>query len=204
MAGEIGADVGFRRCGLLYLSDDEAELETWARWRDFARGVGVTTHMLGPDEAASRGAATGRRWKGGVFSPSDGIADPARAGPIVARGIIAAGGSVHQMCAARGLETAGGRVSGVITEAGTIRTRTVVLAAGAWASAFCRQLGIRFPQAAVRSSILAVAPGTQGLPDARTPARSRSRAAATAAHVAISAAPASIRRRRSCASHASR
>ena len=41
----------------------------------------------------------------------------------------------------------GGRVSGVITEAGVIKTKTAVLAGGAWASSFCRQLGIRFPQA---------------------------------------------------------
>ena len=75
------------------------------------------------------------------------------------------GASVHQSCAARGLELEAGRVAGVVTEAGVIRTRTVVLAGGAWASSFCRQLGIRFPQAAVRSSILAVGPGAEG-PDA--------------------------------------
>lgn len=166
LAREIGEDVGFLRCGLLYLSDDEAEVESWARWRTIAQPFGLVTHVFGEGEAAERGKATGRRWKGGVFSPSDGIADPARAGPIVARGILAAGGSVHQMCAARGLETEAGCVSGVITEAGTIRTRTVVLAAGAWASSFCRQLGIRFPQASVRASILAVGPVGDGLPDA--------------------------------------
>lgn len=165
-ATEIGEDPGFRRCGLLYLSNDEAELATWARWRDFARGVGVTTHMLGADEANARGVATGQRWKGGVFSPTDGIADPASAAPIIARGILKAGGSVHQNCAARGLETAAGRVSGVVTEAGTIRTRVVVHAGGAWASSFCRQLGFAFPQSSVRASILAAAPGAQGLPDA--------------------------------------
>jgi len=166
LAAEIGEDVGFRRCGLLYLSDDAAEIETWARWNDVARPFGLTTHVFGAEEAAERGKATGRRWKGGVFSASDGIADPVRAGPIVARAIVAAGGSVHQMCAARGLEIEGGRVSGVIAEAGTIRTRTVVLAAGAWASAFCRQVGFRFPQASVRQSILAVAPTNQDVPDA--------------------------------------
>ena len=31
-AAETGEDTGFRRCGLLYLSNDEAELEAWARW----------------------------------------------------------------------------------------------------------------------------------------------------------------------------
>ena len=166
MAGEIGEDLGFSRCGLLYLSNDEAEIETWAKWGRFAKGVGVTTHMLSSEEAKARGAATGRAWKGGVFSPTDGIADPARAAPVIARGVMAAGGTVHQGCAARGLELTGGRVSAVVTEKGSIRTGSVVLAAGAWASSFLNQLDIRFPQAAVRSSILSVAPGAKGVPDA--------------------------------------
>lgn len=166
LAGESGEDPGFRRCGLLYLSNDEAEISGWACWRDFARSVGVTTHMLNSGEATAYGKATGRNWKGGVFSPSDGTADPSRAAPVVARGILKAGGSVHQMCAARGIETEAGRVSAVITERGTIHTHTVVMAGGAWASSFCHQLGIRFPQASVRSSILSVAPGPEALPDA--------------------------------------
>lgn len=165
-AAESGEDTGFRRCGLLYLSNSEEELAGWARWRDFARTVGVTTHMLDSAQATERGRATGKPWKGGVFSPTDGTADPASAAPAVARAILKLGGTVHQSCAARGIETEGGRLTGVVTEHGTIRTKTAVLAGGAWASSFCRQLGIRFPQAAVRSSILAVSPGAIGLPDA--------------------------------------
>ena len=166
VAQETGEDAGFRRCGLLYLSQDEGELAGWANWRDFARTVGVETHVLSAAEATERGKATGRAWKGGVFSPTDGTADPSKAVPVVARGIMAAGGTVHQHCAARGLELSAGRVSGVVTEAGTIRTKTVVMAGGAWTSSFCHQFGIRFPQASVRSSILAVVPGATGLPDA--------------------------------------
>ncbi|WP_293867434.1 FAD-binding oxidoreductase [uncultured Alsobacter sp.] len=166
LAAEIGEDPGFSRCGLLYLSNDDAEIAGWARWGTFARGVGVTTFMLDGEEASRRGAATGKRWKGGVFSPTDGIADTRRAVPVAALGVMKYGGTVHQGCAARGLEVSAGRVSGVVTEAGTIRTRTVVMAGGAWASSFCNQLGVRFPQSSVRSSILAVAPGAQGLPDA--------------------------------------
>jgi glycine/D-amino acid oxidase-like deaminating enzyme len=122
--------------------------------------------MLDAEEANERGKATGRKWKGGVFSPTDGTADTSKAVPIAARAIMAAGGTVHQQCAARGLELSGGRVNGVVTEAGTIRTKTAVMAGGAWASSFCNQLGIRFPQASVRQSILALAPGAAGLPDA--------------------------------------
>ena len=80
-AAESGEDTGFRQCGLLYLSNDEDELSRWASWRDFAKTAGVTTHMLSSREAAQRGQATGRAWKGGVFSPSDGTADPGKAAP---------------------------------------------------------------------------------------------------------------------------
>ncbi|QPC41540.1 FAD-binding oxidoreductase [Kaustia mangrovi] len=166
MTADIGEDLGFRRCGLLYLSDDEAEIEGWADWGRFARGEGVDTRMIGPAEAAERGAATGKGWKGGVWSPSDGTADPSRAAPLIARGVMRHGGIVVQSCAARGIETSAGAVSGVVTEAGTIRTRNAVLAGGAWAASFLHQLGIGFPQASVRSSILSVAPGADGLPAA--------------------------------------
>ncbi len=166
MAADIGDDMGFSRCGLLYLSDSEQELDTWAAWGKFARGVGVETHMLTAAEAAQRGAATQKPWKGGVWSPTDGVADPSRAAPVIARGVIKHGGVVLQGCAARGVEREGGAVSGVITERGVIRTRQVVLAGGAWAASFLHQLGIGFPQAAIRSSILSVAPGAQGLPAA--------------------------------------
>lgn len=166
ITADLGEDLGFRRCGLLYLSDNQAELDGWAKWRDFAITQGVTTHMLSAAEALERGKATGKSWKGGVYSPSDGIADPSRAAPLIAKGILKHGGSVHQFCAARGIETEAGRVSGVITEKGVIKTQEVIMAGGAWASSFCHQLGIRFPQASVRSSILSVMPGAQGLPDA--------------------------------------
>jgi len=170
-AAESGEDTGFRRCGLLYLSDSEEELADWARWRDFARTVGVTTHMLDSAEASARGKATGRTWKGGVFSPTDGTADPANAAPAVARAIVKLGGAVIQNCAARGIEMEGGRLSAVVTEHGTIKTKVAILSGGAWASSFCRQLGIRFPQASIRSSILSVGPGDGELPDALHTAR---------------------------------
>lgn len=166
MAADIGDDMGFSRCGLLYLSNDDKEIDTWVAWGKFARDEGVITHMLSAKEAGERGAATGKPWKGGVWSPTDGTADPSRAAPAIARGLIKHGGIVVQNCAARGIEQQAGAVCGVITEHGVIRTRQVVLSGGAWAASFLHQVGIAFPQAAIRSSILSVAPGARGLPAA--------------------------------------
>ncbi|WP_268797400.1 NAD(P)/FAD-dependent oxidoreductase [Pseudomonas huanghezhanensis] len=165
-SAQTGQDTGFTRCGLLYLSNNENELDGWARWGEFARTLNVETHMLSPQQAAERGKATGKQWKGGVFAPTDGIADPSRAAPAVARAIMALGSTVHQGCAVRGVETEGGRLSAVVTEKGTIRTQLAVLAAGAWASSFCRQYGIRFPQATIRQTVLSVCAPTQQIPSA--------------------------------------
>ncbi|MEO9777900.1 MAG: FAD-binding oxidoreductase [Sedimentitalea sp.] len=166
IAQDIDEDLGFRRCGLLYLSNSAAEIEGWAKWGKFARGEGIDTQMLTNAQAAERGAATGKTWAGGVWSPTDGVADPTVAAPLIARGVRKHGGVVIQSCAARGIETSAGAVSGVVTERGVIATPQIVIAGGAWASSFLSRTGISFPQASVRSSILAVAPGAKGLPPA--------------------------------------
>lgn len=165
-ASEIGEKVGFRQCGLLYLSDDQAEIDRWAEWCAFAKTLGVNSQVLSRKQATEKGTTTGKSWLGGVFSQSDGVADPATAVPVIAKGVMQRGGTVLQNCAVRGVLTQAGRVSGVITERGEIKTSQVVMAGGAWASSFCNQLGIVFPQTSVRASVLSLMPGAQGLPEA--------------------------------------
>ena len=157
-AGEIGQDVGFRRTGLVYATDDEATLETWAAWRPVAEEFGVDTHMLTASEAAGRIPETRRKWVGGLHSVSDGKGEPAIAAPTLAEGARMYGATIHQGCAARGLDVANGRVVGVETEQGLIRCDAVVCAGGAWASRFVRPHGITFPQACVRQTALRTRP----------------------------------------------
>ena len=94
-------------------------------------------------------------WLGGVHSPTDGRAEPALAGPAIAEGARRLGATLHQDCAARGLEIEAGKVAGVVTEKGTIRASAVLCAGGAWSSLFCRRHGVRLPQAGVRSTSFA-------------------------------------------------
>jgi glycine/D-amino acid oxidase-like deaminating enzyme len=164
LAEEIGQDLGFRRCGLLYATDDPAQLAEWERWRETGREFGVDTRMLSAAEATSM-IGVGRAWLGGVHTVDDGKAEPALAAPVLAEGARRHGATIHQQCAARGLDTAAGAVAAVVTERGRIRAGAVVCAAGAWASAFCRNHGLGFPQACVRATILRTAPGPE-LPEA--------------------------------------
>lgn len=155
--GEIGQDTGFRRCGLVYASDDAAQVAIWERWLATARDFGIDTRLLsGTEAAALSGAASspGRRWVGGITAPSDGKAEPALASSVLAEGARQRGATIHQSLAARGLDISNGAVCGVVTEKGIIKTQSVILSGGAWASAFCRRHGVRFPQASARQTIL--------------------------------------------------
>jgi glycine/D-amino acid oxidase-like deaminating enzyme len=156
---EIGHDLGFRRCGLTYATADQKQLAEWDKWREVARRFDVNTRMLTADEAtAAVPAAGGRKWLGGVHAADDGKAEPALAAPRIAEGARMHGATIHQNCAARGLDITNGQVSGVVTEKGTIRTNAVLCAAGAWASAFLRMHAVSLPQASVRQTALRTAP----------------------------------------------
>jgi glycine/D-amino acid oxidase-like deaminating enzyme len=64
----------------------------------------------------------------------------------------------------RGIERAGGKVSGVVTEQGSIACSSVVLAGGAWSNLFCGNLGIDLPQLRVKNSVMRTEP-IDGLPE---------------------------------------
>ncbi len=158
LAPEIGKDLGFRRSGLVYATDDEAMLAGWASWKPVAEEFGVNTTMLTAAQAAERMPQTRRKWVGGLHSVADGKAEPWLASSVLAEGARALGATIHQQCAAFGLDVTNGRIAGVHTEHGTIRTDAVICAAGAWASRFLRPHGIRFPQASVRQTALRTKP----------------------------------------------
>ncbi|MEM9756188.1 MAG: FAD-binding oxidoreductase, partial [Pseudomonadota bacterium] len=64
---------------------------------------------------------------------------------------------------ARGLRLVGGRVTGVVTEAGTIAAPQVILAGGAWSSLFLRRHNVSIPQLSVRASVAATGPLPQSV-----------------------------------------
>lgn len=159
LSREIADDTGFRRSGLIYATKDQAELDTWAGWIDSARPYQVRHQVLTGAETRALTPGNEQDWIGGIHAPTDGRAEPAMAAPALARAARLAGVAVVQDCAVRGLDLAGGRVAGVVTERGRVRTERVLLAGGAWASMFCRRHGIDLPQAGIRSTVFATTPG---------------------------------------------
>ena len=158
LSRDLGGETGFRRAGLVYASNDEAELAGWEAWGHMARGYGVDTRMISGDQIAALAPAAAPRWKGGVHSPTDGRAEPALVAPLLAEAARAFGASLHQSCAVREIEFSAGRVSGVLTEAGRIGCDAVLVAGGAWAGMLLRHHGVPFLQASIQSTSFATVP----------------------------------------------
>ncbi len=158
---ETGQEMGFRRTGLLYVTKDPKELAGWQAWADMARPYQAPVRIIGAEEAQRLAPGKPQDWIGGVVSPQDGRAEPGLAAPAIARAARALGASVVQNCAVRGLDTTGGRISGVFTEHGLVKTNAVILAGGAWSSMFLRRHGIDLPQSSVHSTVFATTPAAQ-------------------------------------------
>lgn len=160
----VGEDVGFRRTGILYLCQDESDVEHHAAWLASAGDYALDTTMIEGKALAALMPGAKQTFRAALHTPSDGRAEPQKAAPAIARAAQRAGATILLRCAVREIETAGGCVSGVVTENGLIRASTVVIAGGAWSSILCRSLRIKLPQLSVRSSVLRTGP-VQGGPD---------------------------------------
>jgi glycine/D-amino acid oxidase-like deaminating enzyme len=73
---EIGADLGFRRKGVLWVTKDAQELAGWERWANAARVHQVHSHLLSAAEIKQRLPGSTEGWIGGMETPSDGRAEP--------------------------------------------------------------------------------------------------------------------------------
>src|ERR1700730_6105687 len=141
----VEAETGFRQAGIMYLAQTQAELGQLETWLDHARQYQLDTRILSRAEAAELMPGLTGAWTGALYTASDGKAEPQRAAPAIAEAARKRGAAIITRCAVRGVETAGGRVSAVVTERGPIACGSVVLAGGAWSRLFCGHLSIQLP-----------------------------------------------------------
>src|SRR5262249_39443174 len=97
-------------------------------------------------------------WVGGMYTPSDGHAEPMKATEAFARAAAAHGALLRTRCAVERVLVRAGAVSGVLTTEGEIRTERVVCAAGAASMPLLRSLGLSLPQRLVRATVAQTTP----------------------------------------------
>lgn len=162
MNGRVGGETGYRQKGIVFLCRTPREVAKMERWLQEARPYGLDSHLLSAAETAELNPHLFGGVSGGLYTPSDGQAEPQRAVPAMVRKARELGAKVVEGCAVRGLETRAGRISAVVTEHGTIACDAVLCAGGAWSSLFLGSLGLRLPQLGILASVGRTNPMTGG------------------------------------------
>ncbi|MBZ5762738.1 FAD-binding oxidoreductase [Rhizobium sp. VS19-DR104.2] len=154
----IGRATGYKRAGILFTCASDQEFADHERWNRNLEGYQLDSRMLSAGEFRAMFPNADMDIKGALYTSADGRAEPQVAAPAVAEAARDKGATILTECAVRGIETSGGRISGVVTERGPIACSAVVLAGGAWSSLFSGNFGIDLPQLKVMNSVLRTKP----------------------------------------------
>ncbi|REC94995.1 NAD(P)/FAD-dependent oxidoreductase [Kushneria indalinina] len=158
MSERVGSDVGYRQSGIMFVARTDAEMALHEQWLKTVDELALDSRLLGSKEIDTLAPGNRSKWAGGIYTPSDGRAEPTLASSAIARAAMAKGAIIVEQCAVRGLSMAGGRIEGVVTEKGEIRCDQVLLAGGLWSRRFLGNLGVSLPTLPLISSVLRTAP----------------------------------------------
>ncbi|NJM52407.1 MAG: FAD-binding oxidoreductase, partial [Blastocatellia bacterium] len=80
MNERIGADTGFTECGILYLCESDADVAHRENWMSkHGKPNGLSSRLVSAKEAAELQPGAAKPWKGALFTPGDGRAEPFKA-----------------------------------------------------------------------------------------------------------------------------
>lgn len=158
-ATKMRINVWFRQGGYLFLARSERMARLLSASTELQREHHLPTRMI--DAAAAKKLAPELDTSSVVaasYNPDDGVVFP---WPFVwgyARECRRLGVELHTHTTVTRLETTGGRISGVVTDRGTIKTAQVICAAGAWSPEITRTVGVELPSHPHRHEICSTEP----------------------------------------------
>ena len=158
LADECGEDIGLRQSGVTYLARTAKDMAAFEDFMRIAAAHDLDTRLVDGQELPSMISGMDRKFSGAMTTPSDMKAEPWLAVPALARLAARKGVRIIENCAARELDIAAGKITGVWTEQGKIAASSVLVAGGAWSSLFLRKHGVSIPQLSVRATVTATEP----------------------------------------------
>jgi len=152
-------DSGFVAQGYFMPCFTDAEVEAAKERMAMHRGLGLEVSWLDPDEAAEVNPTMAHGTHlGGTFAPGDGYIDPARNVLAYTLACITSGVRLFEHVRFEGVESAAGRVTAVVTDAGPIATPVVVLTGGPQIAATAATCGVVIPVAGTRHQVALTEP----------------------------------------------
>lgn len=154
MPERINRDVDYKQSGIMFLADNEKQMSAYESWLESVKSLSLDSKLLSAEEIKAMVPGGEGKWLGGIYTASDGRAEPSIATSAMAKAAIEKGAVIIQNCAVRNLSLSGGKVSGVLTEKGEIRCEQVLLAGGAWSRAFLSHHGVSLPSLPLVCSVM--------------------------------------------------
>lgn len=158
MPERVGADVGYRQAGIMYVARNPAEMHQHEQWLSSVRDLPLDSRLLSTAQINEMVPGGQGRWVGGIYTPSDGRAEPTLANSAIAQAAIKKGALIIEHCAVRTLSLSAGRISGVMTERGEVRCEQVLLAGGLWSRRFLNNQSVSLLTLPLVASVVRTAP----------------------------------------------
>ena len=158
-AGDMGQEVGLRRCGYLFMLDREADLAQFRANVALQNSLGVPSRVVSTSEIAELAPEVDIAGIiGGTWCPLDGLVDPNGLLQGYVSNARRLGATLSTSTPAVGIDVSGGRVQRVVTKMGAIDTPTVVIAGGPWSGQIGAMAGIDLPIQPIRRQIAVTGP----------------------------------------------
>jgi len=143
---EYPGDLEIRQIGYLFLLYTEEEMEQFRKNVALQRSLGIPTEIFSPQDAkALVPFLDTSSVVGGTFCPWDGRGSPMMVTYAYARAARRLGVEINTDTCVTGLMTAGSRITGVVTDRGTIEAPSVVCVAGTHSRDIARLAGMELP-----------------------------------------------------------
>ena len=153
--------------GILYFHRSQQALDAGIANMRLLESDGQVIKVLGRDEVVALDPALAHAREkivGAIWCPTDETGDPAKFTRALADIVALRGGEIRTGTAIGGLETAGGRITGVATDKGTVTGDAYVLALGTSSAGLARTVGISLPIYPIKGYSLTIPIGNQPKP----------------------------------------
>jgi sarcosine oxidase subunit beta len=150
-----GWEIDFKQVGYLFVLSREADVERFERSVALQSERGLESLMVTADEVRELcPLVEGDDILAGAFTPGDGHATPEGVVQGYAFGARAHGAQIRVNCEVLSVVVDGGEIVEVVTNQGSIKTNTVICAAGAWSRSCGAMVGVELPVTPLRRQIL--------------------------------------------------
>ena len=150
-----GWEIDLKEVGYLFVLSREADVDKFERSVALQNESGLATRMLTAREVRELcPLVQGDDILAGAFSPGDGHATPEGVVQGYASAARVRGAEIRVNCDVLGINVSGDEITAVVTDQGSIRTSTVICAAGAWSRNCGAMAGVDLPVTPLRRQIL--------------------------------------------------